>query len=637
MSGTDIGSSTNPGPATTSTTNTQAVYAVPGSGVGPSIAASGATLLASGDVLEGNAATTGTPGSGSAVVGFLQLDSNGNAVGILVPRTNTLASLLALSSEPAGEIASATDVPATVQYTTGGETATPTYPFNSAQDYTNSGTGAVTDTALPCSSDVIRLTIGSSVTSYTGTFSTAFTPIDGQQCTIEVISTPSGLTSIVLNGVTVASSTANATRFSSANIAGPNSAGAFLAIFKYDAGSVNAWKLVKLDTILPSSVAAAAANSTNINPGSSATTVGTGVNAVSISGARIPAYGGFGIGTFSGSVYGAFGNSLGGTVYGLQGTVFPIGATVPQSGGRNAAAFGGNSYGDYSITELGGYTGYATAAAFGISWSTPTSITGPSPFVAALTATTQFEVGSIINVQSGGVTGLSQPGTVTAVTPGTSITFTLNTTTGTAIDPTVAGTRLIPTSWGQKSKATGAGAYQPQQGSIAEAPADFASSPGSGQRGRYLLGCSTTDGSTAVNATLTYGAANTNITPGLANRILLENNKSYAVTLKMTAKQGGATGGVNVAMWQRTFMMVNQAGTCSLSTVSTLGTDAVIGTATGGPVSGASWITWAGTNPFTIGFDGTVTNALDIAFTGPAASTNVRYIVDVQTDEVVYA
>lgn len=45
----------------------------------PTIKEAGGTALIAGDVLKGSSATTGTPGSGTAVVGFMELDANGLA------------------------------------------------------------------------------------------------------------------------------------------------------------------------------------------------------------------------------------------------------------------------------------------------------------------------------------------------------------------------------------------------------------------------------------------------------------------------------------------------------------------------------------------------------------------------------
>jgi hypothetical protein len=72
--------------------------------------------LVSGDSIQANVASSGTPGSGTAVVGIPTLDTSGNLNGIFVPRTNSLSQLTSLISEPTGELASATDNYAIVQY-----------------------------------------------------------------------------------------------------------------------------------------------------------------------------------------------------------------------------------------------------------------------------------------------------------------------------------------------------------------------------------------------------------------------------------------------------------------------------------------------------------------------------------------
>lgn len=53
----------------------------------PAIQEAGGTALATGDVLKGNAKSTGTPGSGTAVVGFIEVDSAGR---IFPPQATTV-------------------------------------------------------------------------------------------------------------------------------------------------------------------------------------------------------------------------------------------------------------------------------------------------------------------------------------------------------------------------------------------------------------------------------------------------------------------------------------------------------------------------------------------------------------------
>jgi hypothetical protein len=71
------------------------------------VTAANETPLAAGDELEGNAATTGTPGSGSAIVGFAQLDASGLMTvpvkGIIdgsVAATGVVGELLSTTTSP---------------------------------------------------------------------------------------------------------------------------------------------------------------------------------------------------------------------------------------------------------------------------------------------------------------------------------------------------------------------------------------------------------------------------------------------------------------------------------------------------------------------------------------------------------
>ena len=178
-----------------------ALVAFAGGGSGASIyASSGGSALVSGDQLVGNVASTGTPGSGSAVVGFAVLDSNGNFVGNWIPRTGTLTSLEALAGTQ-GELASATDIPAIVQFTGTAGGAYTFLPFDTVQSGTFSGSGAISGT-IPCTSQTVRVTLSGAQTSFTGTLQNGY--LDGQTLTVQFISTPSALTSITVNGSVIA-------------------------------------------------------------------------------------------------------------------------------------------------------------------------------------------------------------------------------------------------------------------------------------------------------------------------------------------------------------------------------------------------------------------------------------------------
>ncbi len=85
-----------------------------GGGSGATIEASTGTALVAGDILKAGATSTGSPGSGSAVLGFVAIDTSGYATAYIIPRSNTLASLVSLVAEPQGEIGIATDAAAMV-------------------------------------------------------------------------------------------------------------------------------------------------------------------------------------------------------------------------------------------------------------------------------------------------------------------------------------------------------------------------------------------------------------------------------------------------------------------------------------------------------------------------------------------
>ncbi len=82
---------------------------------GPGVKNSAGTAGVGGDTLKGNAATSGTWGSGSGVLGFAQLDGSGNFTGNWITQTGTLSSLQALVGT-AGGMAYATDTPALVMF-----------------------------------------------------------------------------------------------------------------------------------------------------------------------------------------------------------------------------------------------------------------------------------------------------------------------------------------------------------------------------------------------------------------------------------------------------------------------------------------------------------------------------------------
>ena len=67
------------------------------------------------DVLQGNTASTGTPGGAGAVVAFFQLNSLGQAVGPIIPRTGSKATFLATPGT-LGEIGSITDAGSNALY-----------------------------------------------------------------------------------------------------------------------------------------------------------------------------------------------------------------------------------------------------------------------------------------------------------------------------------------------------------------------------------------------------------------------------------------------------------------------------------------------------------------------------------------
>lgn len=592
---------------------------------------SSGNIMQPGDVLQAGVASSGTVGSGSATLGFLPINSSGVAVGQWVPRTGSAASLAVLNGN-LGELAvanyaiNAGDAPALYQYT-GSGVAGVTYPFLSCQSVSITGTvGAYTGT-LPINSDIIRLTVDPTsvgTTSVTLTFATTFTPIDGQRVKVEIVSTSSTVGSFNINGAAVTGN--NVTPFGATVNSIPGTNQPFYVQYQYTAG---AWYLEDYNTIFSAAL--------------------TG---------NIKALWGTTLGPFTGSGGAGFLRAA----YGLN----SVAAGGSYAGAPYAAGFAGSLA--YAGTAINNSTSYGIGT---------TGTSGASTAIGNATATGQSSL-----ALANGKSGLSQSFLVNWASQ-TALLLTVTSTAATAWWDTnvfgASGTKVsfqalngvwwygylnaAPTggagAWTLVFHVTGAAAFaagngyttattftmyliSDGQGSVAIGTATTRNKNAvafNANRQTYTLTGTTTDGTTAVVLTLDGAAVNTGVIPGVSNRLQLETNKAYAVTIKILAKESQTTGGAgqNTSMWVRNFLAVNNGGTITLSanptTASVVGTD--LTTATVAPWN-TTWLV-AATAPFTIATQTTNGLSVDIGVTGPAAATTVSWVAVLECNETILA
>jgi len=558
-----------------------------GSGSGPVIKNAAGTTLTPAWTLRGNAATAGF------VTGFAQLDAAGNFVGTWIPRTGALAALQALAGT-LGEIGSATNTPALVEFNGVAGQATTFYPYASTASVVVAGAGAVA-TVLPTGVDYVRLTLGAGITSYTGTLTAGV--IDGQVVEVQLISTQAGMIAYTVSGAVLAGA---GTPTLSASIPGANRP--ISARFQWSATAA-AWSLIdqvttpKPGTDTPTSLNVGINNNVS---GLDALAIGYSIaitNAANATAAGanvvIKALNGTGVGTNA-------------TVTGDSGTALGSGASV--SGARGFAVNQGSASADLAVA-LGPLTGVLGNGACGISTSGNTTIYGPSSFVlgggngnffnfvygfgsTALggagtgnqaqafsytatggvfpgavtftmasvgTAPNNLEIGQEVVVQSN-VFGYYMTGVISNVV---GLVVTVAFTTGnTSVPPTgfpAVGT-LAECMQGQQSTGIGGGAAPRNYGAVANAPFSIAT-VGDAQLEAIVLGIQTV-GAAAGVMTTTGTAVNANKAFGNSNRFILEPGKGYAIELTLTAKQSGSA---NFARFTRQMACVNQAGVVTIA------------------------------------------------------------------------
>ena len=587
-----------------------------GGSSGPTVKNAAGTTLSTSNTLQGGAATTGS------TVGFAQLDASGNLVGTLIPRTGTLSSLQSLAGT-SGELGSATNTPAVVQFTgtapSGAVATDPTiYPYRSAVSYTIQGSGAVTDSAFPTVADIYRITAPSGVTSFTATLNAG--SIDGQEVTLELMQTNVSFASLSVNGTVVATTTAQSNLPYSAAITITSTVHPPVRIvYKWNATAA-AWALMNegLYGILP----IANVGAININPTSYPYGISsaTGSGAISIGASN----------TVSGINAAAIGliNAVGGQ------SSFAIGQGSNVSGGSSIAVSSSSTalYGSSSVSIGGNFVagGQSVAIGQGNTGNVNDWVNGPNYVIssaslsagtytatvstgAGIGSTAELEAGETITVLIGGVTTSPQYGTVTGVTSSTVFTFTLQNYSGAV----TANSIVINNSDGELSTAIGVGASTRNATDVAFG-GNYFLQPGDEQYKFYFAG-QTTSSTTPAVLTWDNGAANTKAVFGNSNRFITEVGKAYEVEEHIIVK---VAGGNYAAEWTRKFMAVNQGGTltCSSSPATTsanvIGSDLYVGTQ---PTGTTGWQTLA-TVPFSISCNSTY-KSIDTTVTGTASNT----------------
>lgn len=517
----------------------------------------------------------------------------------VVPRTNTLAALLTTVGV-AGELASATDVPAVIQFTGGVTAGGPvTYSFESTNAITVLGTGAITGT-LPITSDFVRLTIGTGVTSYTATFPNGY--VDGQKLTVELISSQTGMNAYTLNGLQIAANT-NFNLISSSVSVTSTTRPPVSATFRWNA-TATAWELISAGNV----VGLTSTTLQTFNLGLYNIQTGAQSSAVGVSNQTLGAQStAIGVGNIVGSAEGiaigyavrAYGGSaaIGTSTYAVG--QYSVGMGSGQAIGQSSFAAGGTS-------GFGAVTGNPTSYALTVVSGGPT-YTGTCASTAGLEASAAIVLVNLVN----GVYTVGFGGVV-SVTSGTQFTFTsagLVPATGTSVFNVTDGQFAMSLG---TSRARNYGAFS--------YGATYYNSVGDLQSEKICLATQTADATPTI-LTADALAANANLTFGNSNRFVLETDKVYDCTLSLVGKQVGSN---NSIRFKRTFLAVNSGGTVTLSALSALGTDVGIGT--------SQWTTtWIASPPFTAAANATQ-KSIDITVTG-LASTTITWFAQIDTGE----
>jgi hypothetical protein len=600
------------------------------------LAGSGGVAGVQGDLLVGNAPTSGVWGSGSGVLGIPVLDASGNFVGIWIPRTNTSLTTLEGLAGNLGELGVATgSIPAIVQFTGTAGSSFTYFPFTSTMAGSITGSGSVT-TAIPCMASIVRLSIGSAITGVTATLQAGY--IDGQPLTVEIVSTGASVTSLIVNGQTVVSSTNAIT-----SLVSLTPAKALILNYKWNSAT-SSWVDAAAATFVRNPLDEPSAIEIGVN------NVASGVNSVAIGSQNIVdsqvataigyANRATGVGAFSvGQNSIAIG--IGATAFGFHTTAladfafnFSSNANVVfgSSGlGINGNVYGNNAIGigngtgvgvigNYSI-GLGGGTGNQNqlSAAYSITSATGTLAAGPTlvlTTVAGLEAGQSVIVSCTVPATASSVAAVTYgTSTIMSVTPGTNtvVLGPVTTSVGTAIQ--VAGGFLYETQGGYGSVSIGYNtSLTLNQGEFAFSSFNFAKT-GDAQSVRAWLGMPLASGATSGQATTDLtGSVNTNLQYGNSNRYQL--NKNQAVVVEATILIKG-TGVAHAYMAKRRFLASKGAtgNTVTISSVQVIGTDAGFGAT-------AYSTTWVATPPFAIAANSTY-GSVDVTFTGTMPEAGV--------------
>jgi Head domain of trimeric autotransporter adhesin len=591
----------------------------------------GGVTLVAGDQLVGGASTTGTPGSGSFVGGFAVLDSSGNLIGNWIPRTGTLNSLEALALN-AGELASATDIPAVVQGTGTVGVNFAFFPFGSTLTGSVSGTGSVA-TTIPCTASIIRLTLASAVTGLVATLQSGY--IDGQELEIEIVSTGTSVTSVSINGITVVG-----TGHTITSLASVTSATAFRIAYKWNASSTSWIQITPTSFVRNAADEPGAIDLGNGNSAIAPFAVTIGTSNVASQKQALALLGGH--------AYGPTSAAIGPSASAFGTGAFSVGNNVNAYGQNSfALGIGASAYGDDSIA-LSGAVVYGNLS-FGIGSSFGASF-GASSYSLAGATGNQGQLGAPYTISSASG-GLSSPSIVLSTVAGlevgqaiavpvtipavgtviakigyiASTISTLNVGTRTittpAISPAVYSPAITAIATGQPvfecqgglgSVSLNTGSLSLNQGELAISGALF-SNPGDGQSAFDWLGISTSNATPAI-LTTNFAPVNSNLQFGNSNRLQIAANQGLVIEMTLTAKQSGIS---NMTTWKRRFLACNTGGTITLSSVQVIGTDIGIGT--------SQWTTtWVASPPFTITANNTQTS-VDVQVTGIAA-TNINWL-----------
>jgi len=540
----------------------------------------------------------------NSVTGVVTQPTSTPIVGPWVPRTGTEATLLSTVGST-GELGSATDVPAIVQFVGG---STPggyvTYPFDSVIAYTSTAVAGSTLIVAP-TSDVARITAPSAATSLAVTLSNGY--LAGQRIALEFVSSPAGLASITINGTTVAVTGA----VSSTGLppsASIGSGSAYGLVFEYTGA---AWNLVgsyPMQAFGPGAVA--------LGPGSNpvgglslAALGGTVYGYLAAAFGQATIYGAGSIAFGQANVYSDGSVAIGQTA---SATALSVAVAIADNGiahGAQAVAIGGtagNQLGATMVSAAGSYSNISAGA---------TNFTVVGSNVAA-----KFEVNDIVLLANSGGGSLvaNSPtllGIVTSSTytgGNTVIGISISTTSYPAVLNTGRACTLFNLMDGQFSFALGTGSFSHNLGDFIYSQG-YNNALGDMQFGLAVFGAQTTAATGVVACSQgNFTGINTNTAPGSSNRFIPDKGKAYRLHCSVIARDVTSATAAGVFAAGFTMVVNNVNGTLSVlqtptsdgSTASATGTLSAF--TLGGNVAGAANATY---------------QSLDFTLTGKASTT----------------